>query len=62
MTLAEYMDQKDLTDDALAKRVGVSRGYITQLRLGMRSNPSIPIAAKIEAETNGRVPMKVWAA
>lgn len=36
MTLDEYMKQNELTDDAMAKRLGVSRSAVTQYRNGDR--------------------------
>lgn len=44
------MDETKLTDAALARKVGVSRPYITRIRQGERQ-PSLGIAAKLADAT-----------
>lgn len=44
----------------MAAKIGVSRGYITQLRLGIRKRPSLGVALKIEKFTGGKVPVATW--
>jgi transcriptional regulator with XRE-family HTH domain len=55
MTLAEYMSDTGLTDSAIADAIGVSRPYVTKLRLRKRT-PSMAVAVAIEELSNGRVP------
>lgn len=50
MTLSEFMGTNGLTDDALAKRVEVSRPYITKVRRGAQP-PSKRVAVRIWRET-----------
>lgn len=50
MTLADAMKRRELTDQALADQLGVSRPYVTRLRQGIRT-PSIAVAAKIQEIT-----------
>lgn len=49
-SLDEWMRENAITDAALAARVGVSRPFMTRIRLGQRQ-PSLPIAAKLADET-----------
>lgn len=60
MNLHDYAEKTKITDAALADLVGVTRGYITQLRLGLRARPSLNVALKIEKATRGKVPVKAW--
>lgn len=60
MTLHAYLKKVGLTDEQFAAKILCSRGYITQLRLGIRKQPSLPVAFKIERATGGKVPVKVW--
>lgn len=50
MTLEEAMEAKGFTDASLAKRVGVSRPFITRIKNGKRT-PSLKVAAEIEKAT-----------
>ena len=36
MTLSDYMRGEGMTDDAMSKKIGVSRSAVTQYRLGDR--------------------------
>lgn len=58
--LQDYIVRADLKDGEFALKVGVSRGYITQLRLGLRKQPSLKVALAIERATRGKVPAKAW--
>lgn len=60
MKLHDYLARTGLKDGSFAVLVDVSRGYITQLRLGIRERPSLSVALKIEKATGGKVPVKVW--
>jgi len=60
MNLHDYATQTKISDADLAKSVGVTRGYITQLRLGLRKRPSLSVALKLERATGGKVPVKAW--
>lgn len=55
MTLGEYMRAEGLTDLAAAQALGVSRPYVTRLRLGKR-RPSLNVALRIQNWTAGQVP------
>jgi DNA-binding transcriptional regulator YdaS (Cro superfamily) len=48
------------SDEALSKAIGCTRGYITQLRLGIRKRPSLKYALAIEKATGGKVPVQSW--
>lgn len=48
--LAEYMATNDLTDAAMAEKVGCDRSMITKLRHGS-ATPSLPLAIAISRET-----------
>jgi transcriptional regulator with XRE-family HTH domain len=50
MNLAQWMDANGYTDAKLAAEVGVSRPFITRIRLGERA-PSVRIAARLVATT-----------
>lgn len=60
MTLGEYMAAKGLKDADFAPQIGVSRGYVTQLRLGIRTQPSLKVAQKIAEVSEGEVPVTAW--
>lgn len=51
------MRMSELTDQALATRVGVSRPYITRIRSGERQ-PSLTIAVKLAEAT--RLPVEAF--
>lgn len=42
-----YRKQKGMNLDELAKKAGISTGYLCHLEKGTRANPSIPIMEKI---------------
>ena len=48
-----FADQQNLTQEKLAKRLGVTQGRIAQLLGG--DMPSMPFAAKIQKATDGAV-------
>ncbi len=50
---AWFAAQQGLTQEAFAKRVGVTQGRIAQILAG--DVPSMPLAAKIQQETDGAV-------
>jgi transcriptional regulator with XRE-family HTH domain len=54
MTLAEYLDRKQLTPGAFADLIGVTRTAVIRYRDGQR-RPSWEILPKIVAATNGKV-------
>lgn len=49
-TLAEYMEKKDVTQEALAERLGISRSYVSLLVSGERQ-PALRLAIRIEKLT-----------
>lgn len=52
--LARFMAAKNLTDEAVALQLGISRPYLTKIRGGKRK-PSLQVAAKIEDWSAGAV-------
>lgn len=54
MTLNDYMRGKGVTDDAMSKKIGVSRSAITQYRLGDRM-PRPEIMLRLVAATDNEV-------
>lgn len=57
-SLAEYMKAERVTDEALARRLNVSRVYVNRLRRRLRK-PSLELATKLEALTG--IPASVFA-
>lgn len=49
-SLAEYVARTGIKHAALAKKLGVSRSYVTLLIAGQRQ-PSLTLALRIEAKT-----------
>ena len=60
MKLSDYLKETGETDKAFSERAECSRGYITQLRLGIRKRPSLSKALNIARATAGKVPVEVW--
>ncbi len=56
MTLDIFLKQSQQTQREFARAIGVSASYMNEIVRGAKS-PSLSIAAKIEAHTNGEVPM-----
>jgi transcriptional regulator with XRE-family HTH domain len=54
MTLAEYLDRKNLTPGAFADLIGVTRTAVIRYRDGQR-RPSWEVLPKIVAATGGKV-------
>lgn len=54
MTLSEYMDKHQMTDQKMSEVVGVSRSAITQYRLGDRM-PRPEIMLKLVSATGNKV-------
>jgi transcriptional regulator with XRE-family HTH domain len=54
-TLQRYFEEKRIKSDReFADQVGCARSMITRIRLG-KVQPSLPVAAKIEEVTKGKV-------
>jgi transcriptional regulator with XRE-family HTH domain len=53
------MKQERVTDAALAAAIGKDRSLVTKLRHGS-VRPTLDVAAAIERETKGSVPMRAW--
>lgn len=62
MKLHKFLEASNVSDKEFAKAAGVSRGYIAQLRLGLRKRPSLKVALSIEKATSGKVPVEAWGA
>lgn len=56
MTLAEWLSEKKMTDEAFADRIGISRTMVTKLR-NRTTTPSAHTAMMILEATAGRVPL-----
>lgn len=54
MTLSEYMDKHQMTDQKMSEIVGVSRSAITQYRLGSRM-PKPEILVRLVDATDAKV-------
>tara|TARA_R110002167_G_scaffold142496_5_gene331260 strand:+ start:1485 stop:1688 length:204 start_codon:yes stop_codon:yes gene_type:complete len=54
MTLSEYMDKHQMTDQKMSEQIGVSRSAVTQYRLGDRM-PRPEIMVKLVEVTGKKV-------
>ena len=54
MTLSEYIKGSEGSQSDLARRIGVSRSYLSEIVSGAKT-PSLAVAVKIEEETGGTV-------
>jgi len=54
MKLKDYIKKKGLTETEIAAHIGITQQHINQLAR-MLSNPSLPLAKKIQEKTNGLV-------
>lgn len=59
MKLAEFISTSGMTDAKFAAAVGLSRSYLTAIKLNKKS-PSAEVAMRIERATNGRVRLEDW--
>ena len=57
--LAAYMERNSIKDDEFAVVIEKDRSLVNRLRRG-HVRPTLEVAAKIEAATNGEVPMQAW--
>lgn len=57
--LAIYMDKQGIGDSDFAELIGKDRTLVNRLRRG-GVKPTLEVAARIEAETAGAVPMQAW--
>jgi transcriptional regulator with XRE-family HTH domain len=58
MKLSAYLERNEITQGDFAKNVGCSQGRIAQLIAG--ATPSMKLAQRIAAETNGKVSLQDW--
>lgn len=54
MTLQEYLDKTDLSDQAFARRVGVTQSYVSRMRRGL-VHPSVGIAVRVHRASKRKV-------
>jgi len=54
MTLADWLNENDTTQAALAAAVGMSKAYVSMLSSGQRV-PSLAVALRVQAATGGEV-------
>jgi len=57
--LASYMQKAGVGDADFGSRIGRDRSMVSKLRRGIL-RPTLDLAAAIETETKGEVPMSVW--
>lgn len=57
--LRDYLTKNDVRQAAFATGIGVSKGYVTELLNGSKT-PSLQLAFRIEAATQGAVPASSW--
>lgn len=57
--LVSYLKATRTKQADLAKKIGVSRGYMSELAAGNKM-PSLPVAFAIEDATDGAVPASCW--
>ena len=57
--LASYMARKEIGDADFAALIGKDRSLVNRLRRGA-VKPTFEVAAQIEAQTGGEVPMQAW--
>lgn len=60
MTLAEYLEITGMRRFHFAQKAGLSASSITELLNGQTLMPSLAVAQKIEAATNGAVRPQDW--
>ena len=60
MTLRDYMHIKRIKVRDFAEEIGVGRSRVSQLRNNSGSPPSLPLALKIHAATDGLVTPWEW--
>lgn len=58
--LSQHLNDAGMKRAELARTLGVSRGYVTELCNGTK-RPSLKLAARIEAATGGVVTATSWA-
>lgn len=59
--LSDYMDREGINDADFAPRIERDRSLVNKLRRGI-VRPTLDLAAAIERETGGAVPMQAWTA
>lgn len=59
MTLSEYLKINTIRQADFAARIGVTQGTVSRLCSG-RMSPDMSMAARIQFETDGAVPVTVW--
>jgi hypothetical protein len=59
--LGTYLDRVGEADGDFGARIGRDRTMVSKLRRGL-IRPTLDLAATIERETSGAVPMKAWVA
>lgn len=57
--LQQFLATSGIRQSALASKLGINRGYMSQLASG-RKLPSLQLAAEIEKVTDGAVPVGCW--
>jgi transcriptional regulator with XRE-family HTH domain len=52
LKIKQYREKAGLTQEQLAKKVGITSVYLCYLENGQKRNPSIPLLRKIAIELN----------
>jgi hypothetical protein len=58
--LQRWLDDHELSQHAFAIENRIDNAQLSKLMRGMLERVSVELASKIEAGTNGEVPMRLW--
>lgn len=56
---AKWLDSDAETQSAFARKIGISRSYLSEIASG-KKRPSLALAFKIESATEGAIPASSW--
>jgi plasmid maintenance system antidote protein VapI len=59
--LKQYLTNSNLSYTQFGERVGCTKAHVCGL-VNRKSKPSLELAARMEKETDGRIPQASWAA
>ncbi len=57
MNISQYLEQVQMRQCDFAKRVGISKSYMSEIAAGLKT-PALDTAIKIHEATGGSVPLK----
>ena len=58
--LSTYLDKKNIEQKGFAEKAKMGAAFLNHILKG-RKRPSLDTAARIELETDGKVPARAWA-